>query len=328
MQTQHYDHYIAIDWSMSTMAVAKLTGVTEHLTVAEHPSSIEDLKAYLKSLKGSKILTVEESNYSQWFYVEVRDHVDQILVCDPYRNSLLSDGPKTDKIDATKLVRLLKAGLLKEVFHTTDQIIYLRKLVSHYQDVVRAGVMIQNQRSALFRSYGLSHKQDKFKGNHVLEEFVVERLDAQIELYEKSKLEYEKKFKEAVRKFPKAKLLKSIPGVGDIQAVALMAAIIDPRRFATLGHLYSYAGLIRHEKMSGGRSYGKRKPRYSRELKRIIKMITFIAIRGDNRVSKYYQHLLTKGVSSHNARHASSRKIAAFVYGVLKSERTLDSDKF
>lgn len=325
---QQYDHYIAVDWSMTTMAISKLTATAERMTTAEYPSSIEDLKVYLKSLKGSKILTIEESNNSQWIYVETREHVDRLLICDPYRNRLLSDGPKTDKIDATKLVRLLKADLLKEVFHTTDQIIYLRKLVSHYQDVIRAGVMVKNQRSAMFRSYGLNHKQDKFEGDHALEEFVVGRLDAQIELYEKSKDEYEKKFKEAVKQLPSAKRLKSIPGVGDIQAVALLASIIDPKRFPSLGHLYSYAGLIRHEKMSGGRSYGKRKPRYSRELKRVIKMVTFIAIRGDNKLSKYHQHLLGKGMAAHNARHAVSRKIAAYVYGVLKSERNLDSSKF
>jgi transposase len=325
---QLYDHYIAVDWSMTTMAISKLTAAAERMTTAEYPSSVEDLKIYLKSLKGTKILALEESNNSQWLYVEIREHVDKLVVCDPYRNHLLSDGPKTDKIDATKLVRLLRADLLKEVFHTTDQIIYLRKLVSHYQDVIRAGVMIKNQRSAIFRSYGLDHKQDTFNGNHELEEFVVARLDAQIELYEKSKDEYEKKFKEATKQLPAAKRLKSIPGVGDIQAIALLASIIDPKRFPSLGHLYSYAGLIRHEKVSGGRSYGKRKPRYSRELKRVIKMITFIAIRGDNKISKYHQHLLEKGLAPHNARHAVSRKIAAYVYGVLKSERTLDSSKF
>ena len=166
----NFDHYIAVDWSMTTMAIARMTGVAERLTVNEHPTSVEDFKVYLKSLKGSKILTFEESNNSQWLYVEVRDHVDQLLVCDPHRNRLLSDGPKNDKIDAEKLVRLLKGNLLKEVFHTTDQVIYLRKLVSHYQDVIRMGVMIKNQRSAMFRSYGLNHKKDIFEGDHCLED--------------------------------------------------------------------------------------------------------------------------------------------------------------
>lgn len=325
----NFDYCIAVDWSMTTMAIARLAGVSERLFVNEYPTSLDDFKIYLQSLKGTKVLTFEESNNSQWLYAELRELVDKLIVCDPHRNRLLSDGPKNDKIDAVKLVRLLKANMLKEVFHSTDHVIYMRKLVSHYQDVVRMGVMVKNQRSALFRSYGLNHKKDIFTGDHALEGFVVGRLDTQIELYEKSKKEYEMKFKEVARQLPATKLLKSIPGVGDIHAVELLAVIVDSKRFPSLGHLYSYAGLIRHEKMSGGRYYGSRKPRYSRELKRVIKMIAISALQGqDNKLVKYYKHLLEKGLAEHNARHAVSRKIAAYVFGILKSERKLDPAKY
>jgi transposase len=326
----NFDHYIAVDWSMATMAIARLTGVAERMSIVEQPTSMTELKMYLKSLKGSKILTIEESNHAQWFYVEISAHVDKLIICDPHRNHLLSDGPKNDKVDASKLVQLLKAGLLKEVFHSTDDIIYLRKLSSHYQDFVRAGVMAKNQRSALFRSYGLCHKQAKFNGNHAIEDFVLSRLDEQIALFEKSKEDYETKFKEVGKKIPSIKLLKSIPGVGDIHAVELLAQIVDVKRFSSIGHLYSYAGLIRHEKMSGGRHYGNRKPRYSRELKRVVKMIAYIAVvRGaENKLAEYYRHLLEKGMAEHDARHACSRKVIAYVYGILKTERKLDQSKF
>ena len=81
------------------------------------------------------------------------------MVCDPYRNHLLSDGPKNDRIDAEKLVKLLRAGLLKPVFHSGDALHSLRKIVSGYEDVVKAGVRQKNQRSALFRAVGLSKKE-------------------------------------------------------------------------------------------------------------------------------------------------------------------------
>lgn len=327
---QEYDHYIAVDWSIATMAIARLTGANSRLSMTEVPSSVSDLETYLKSLKGKKILTIEESNSSQWLYVELNKFVDKLLVCDPHRNRLLSDGPKTDKIDAKNLVHLLKSGLMKEVFHSAEEFIYLRKLVSHYQDLIRAGVMSKNQRSALFRSYGLCHKKDTFSGDHKVEEFVLIQLDQQIKVYEETKEKYEAKFKEFAKKSKMAKLLKSIPGVGDIHAVELLACIVDVKRFPTLGHLYSYSGLIRHDKISGGRSYGSRKPRYSRDLHRVIKMITFSAIAkgGDNKLSNYNQYLLQKGMPAHNARHACSRKVAAYVYGILKSERKLDPAKF
>jgi len=110
----------------------------------------------LKNLKGAKILAIEETNTSQWLYTELMGYVNKILICDPHRNSLLNEGPKTDKIDAIKLVQLLKAGLMKEVFHSTDKFIYLRRIVSSYEDLIKAGVRVQNQRYALLRVCGKS----------------------------------------------------------------------------------------------------------------------------------------------------------------------------
>jgi len=54
------------------------------------------------------------------------DYVDYVLICDPYRNRLLSDGSKDDLHDAKNLCLLLKNGLLKEVFHTHNSLFELR----------------------------------------------------------------------------------------------------------------------------------------------------------------------------------------------------------
>ena len=60
------------------------------------------------------------------------------------RNRLLSEGVKTDRIDAEKLVQLLRARLLKEVFHSGHTFIYLRKVISGYEDTIKAGVRVKN----------------------------------------------------------------------------------------------------------------------------------------------------------------------------------------
>ena len=114
MEDTIYDHYIAIDWAIANMAIARMTKKSNKITAIDVPSDIANLQVYLKNLKGTKILTIEETTTSQWLYTELKDYVDRILICEPYRNRLLSEGPKTDKIDATKLVHLLKAGLMKE----------------------------------------------------------------------------------------------------------------------------------------------------------------------------------------------------------------------
>ena len=46
-----------------------------------------------------------------------RLHVAKIVVCDPRRNALLKEGNKSDRIDARKLAELLRANLLRSVYH-------------------------------------------------------------------------------------------------------------------------------------------------------------------------------------------------------------------
>lgn len=60
-----YDHYIAIDWSIKNMAIARMTQKSNKITAIDVPSDIVEPMVYLKSLKGSKILTIEETTTSQ-----------------------------------------------------------------------------------------------------------------------------------------------------------------------------------------------------------------------------------------------------------------------
>ncbi len=95
-----YDHYIAVDWAQSNMAIARMTTQSNNIKTIDTKADVSDLRVYLKNLKGKKILTIEETTTSQWLYSELRGDVDKLLICEPRRNRLLSEGAKTDRIDA------------------------------------------------------------------------------------------------------------------------------------------------------------------------------------------------------------------------------------
>ena len=324
-----YDHYVAIDWSINNMAIARMTKKSNNIKVVDVPSDVIELRIYLNNLRGSKALTVEETTTSQWLYTELKDHVDKILICDPYRNSLLKEGPKTDKIDAAKLVQLLKAGLIKEVYHSTDKFLYLRRTVSGYEDLVKAGVRLKNQRYALLRMCGKKGTEEKeVQLDKPEEQYVLACLNRQIEAYEKEKKGYEKEFGRLARKYPEIRHQQSIPGIGLINAVKIVARIVTPYRFADKGHFLSYAGLIKHDKISGGRSYGKKNPRYCKMMKGIYKSGALAAIGGNNLINDYYEYLIReKGYPEYNARHKSCRKLAIISFGVFKSGKKYSTYK-
>jgi len=311
-----FEHYIAVDWSLRTMAIARMTQKSLSPKVIEQPSNVQVLKAYLQVLRGRTILTIEETTSAQWLYAELHNSVDRIVVCDPYRNRLLSDGPKTDKIDARKLCVLLRAGLLKEVYHTLDKEYRLRHLVSAYGDVIKAGVRLQNQRAAFYRGEGI--RQNVPLSDPTLR-FVVDHIDAGLEWYKQTVAVYETQFENLRRRDIRIRRQTKIPGIGLKGAVKIVASVLNAHRFADKGHYLSYCGLANHPKTSGGRSYGYRKPRFDHGLKEVYKTAAMAVIQGKNPLREYYEHLRTKGIAEHNARHALARKIASISYGILKN---------
>jgi transposase len=81
--------------------------------------------------------------------------VKEVIVCDPRRNKLLGEGSKADKPDARKLAELLRAGLLRPVYHGHEATRELKELVRGYEtlsaDVQRMMVRIK----AIYRAHGI-----------------------------------------------------------------------------------------------------------------------------------------------------------------------------
>lgn len=317
-----YDHYVAIDWSIKNMAIARMTAKSNKITVIDVDACVTEVQVYLKNLKGAKILTIEETTTAQWLYTELKDYVDKILICDSSRNRLLSEGPKTDKIDATKLVQLLRANLMKEVYHSGDHFLELRKLVSDYEDLVKSGVRLKNQRYSLLRACGLTGEEKKGKIELLKssDQIVLDSVERQIDVYKQEKQGYENEFNDLAKKYPEIQHQKSLPGIGLIGAVRIVSRIVSPQRFANVGHFLSYAGLVKLEKKSGMVVYGRKNSRYCREMKTVYKIGVMAAIGNNNEINNCYEYLVQKkGYASFNARHKACRRLATLSYGVFKS---------
>lgn len=315
-----YKHYLAIDWSIEDVYIARMLAQGEKIETKKFDSDIKQIKKYLMSIKGSKILTIEETTSSHWLYVELLDCVDKILICDPYRNKLLSEGAKNDKIDARKLCLLLRGGLLKEVYHSLNEDYKIRKLVSAYEDLVKAGVRVKNQKSALYRAEGLRYKKDKINKKDKLILFIEEQQNASIKLYMEEKKKYESKFEEIKKGNATIKLLCGVPGIGTILSMRIYSKVIDANRFENKYKFWGMCGLVNHQRESGGRNYGKKKPRYSRTLKSVFKTAAIAAIGGNNDVREYYDHLLKAGYTISEARNQIARYIAKVCYAVMKNK--------
>ena len=315
---QTYRNYIALDWSKDIAAVASMRDSASSPVKKHLPADIRSLKAYLKSFKGSKILAIEETSTSHWLYVELFEWVDKILVCDPYRNHLLKEGPKTDKLDAEKLCILLRNNSLKEVYHTMDKAYEIRKLVSVYQDFVNASTRLKNQRSAIFRSEGKSAKEKECLNDSRIKEFITRKQVLTLEHHAEVKKEFEAMFKEIRKKNDIVKLLTSITGIADINAVKLYSVVIDASRFETKYKYWAYCGLVKHLRQSGNVRYGMKTTRHNKTLKSVYRTAEIITLNGTNDIRQFYEFLLQSGIGIVNAKNAIARYIATSTLAMMK----------
>jgi len=315
-----YDYYIGLDYSQDGYSLARLTPRMKRPQYISGGPSVEDIKNRLSKLRGKKLMTIEETTSTHWLYVELKDYVDKIVVCDPYRNSLLSEGAKNDEIDAGKLSLLLRGGFLKEVYHSMDKSYEIRKLVSSYGDLIKAGVRVKNQQSSLYRSLGKSYKEkESLSGKTAIIDFIELHQKRAIRIYEEDKRKYVKYFERLRATIPEVENMCQVSGIDTIGAIKIYATVIDAERFANKNKYWGYCGLVNHQKQSGNRNYGKRKTRYSRLLKSVYKTAAIASIRGKSDIGEYYEYLLTeKNYTEDKARNAVARYIAKTTLAMMR----------
>ena len=280
---------------------------------------------FVRSVKGPKKLVFEEGVMSQYLYLLLKPEVVELVVCKPSEN----DGAKTDWVDAIENADLLRVGRLKSVFHTDDVLMNLRVLASGYRDVSSEITRTKNRYKAVYREIGLPTNTPSFYGSKEMlslldtdeRRFVATALFDQLGLLEKQRCEYIKQFSENARKYKPVKLLKSIPGIGVIQANKIVAIMLTPYRFPKKYNLFSYAKLSGHKKESDGKQYGKKRPRGQPILKDVFKTCALSSIRGNNAFRRRYEELRAEGKDDRKARAVVAKLIAATVLGVWKSQK-------
>jgi len=174
----------------------------------------------------------------------------------------------------------------------------------------------------MFRARGKKPSADSLPTRE--ENFVLEGLDELIAAHEQRRLKYEKELRRIARENLMAKNLTSLPGIGFINAVKIAASVIDPTRFGHKTGFLLYCGLQKYDVISGGKSYGKRSPKYSRKLKCVFKTAALVCTRTiESPLRSYYEELIKKGYPEYQARHALARRIAALALGVMKTGKPL-----
>lgn len=160
----------------------------------------------------------------------------------------------------------------------------------------------------------------------------VSRVKKQIALFDKQEQEIKAelsalvKQNEAVKK--KVELITSIPGVGILTAVTVLAETNGFELIRSKKQLTSYAGLDVKEKQSGTSVKGK--PRISKKgnkfLRKSMHMPALAAIRHDERCKAIFARLVAKHGIKMKAAVAVQRKLLELIYTIFKTEKKYDKE--
>lgn len=327
-----------VDGKRSNLAVERNGRIVQELCV---PTTIPALAAALDSIRRPRKLTFEEGPMAHWLARNLGRKVDELIVCDPRRNALISrDGDSDDRIDARKLAQLLRGGYLRGVYHSdNDRHVLLKQWVSLYCDRVKDAVRQINKIRALCYRHGLRPPRGAIRNPKARQAWLRDLgthpgvaqlamlflgLDAVAEQVVTSR----RTMTRLARPYPILQSWQELPGVGPVRAITLYAYLDTPWRFASNPHkLWKYCGVGLERSSSGKDRRGRMKIgqlqlawQVNKRLKSAVMGAAVSAVgQGENVFAEQYERLVRHGLTVNNALHTVARKMLSVMWGMWKT---------
>ena len=333
--------YVGMDVHKKSWSVTILTDEMEHRTFNQPPSP-ETLHRYLhKQFPGADYHSAYESGFSGFgHHRQLVELGINNLVINP------ADVPttgkekaiKTDKVDSRKIAKGLRSNSLKAIHVFTEAEQDLRSF-ARTRHIMQRDVRRSKQRIKMYLLYNtisIPIDLDNDSWSNAFEDwlkqvqFPTERAKRAFEFlldnyfFQKQQVRLiSKELRAYFRKHHKEPyyLLRSIPGIGPLSAIAIITELGDINRFANINKLSSYVGLMPLMSNSGETErIGRITYRCNTYLRTILVEASWQAVRKDPAMMMYYRKHATKG----NAKRAIVKvagKLLNRVRFVLKNKQ-------
>jgi len=328
-------YFIGLDAHCKSCELAVVTETGKVTKRLKCGTNIPNLVAFLNEVPRPRWLTFEEGALADWLARNLREHVDELIVCEPRRNRLIAhDGDKDDPLDAEKLAQLLRGGYLKEVHHPESlERSAFKQLVMLHHDRVRARVREGNRTLGYLRGHGVFARQpalckederaalyEKLPQNDIVRECLRVLLES-FDLLVEQENEVKRRLEKHARQEAVIKRWFELPGIGWIRAATLFVGLDTPWRFASKAALWRYLGIGLERRGSGS---GPMQVRVAQNANRLLKSAILGAAKSavaldDNCFADQHRKWVANGVSPRNARRNVARSQAAVMWGMWKS---------
>ena len=313
-----------------TVAVAKdLDG--NKLSEDKFENSKENFKVYLEKFprETTKIL-MESTCVWEYIFELIEELGYSAKLSNPVKTKAIAWARiKTDSVDASTLADLLRANLVAESYIPPKHIRQLREITRERRTFVKQTTQLKNKIHAILIKRGiklpyatlcksaLEWLLDKVELEDVLRHYI-----SLLEYHEQELGFIEDKIKNISYETKDAKLLMTIPGIGSIRAMEIVAEVGEIGRFESADKLCSYAGLVPSIKQSGNTlRFGKLIKQSSKILKSCLIEASWCAVRTkeENPLKLFYKKL-SKKKGKQKAICATARKMCCVVHAMLRKQ--------
>lgn len=265
-------NYCGLDVAMKSSYLYITDSEGRKLTAGEVATEKKALAARLKPyLRGGLSVAIEAGNQTAWIYDLLMGLGAQVTVVNPTQVKLIAESRcKTDKIDAKILCELLRLKGLPRPVHMPDKPARaLRGLLAARRQLVSARTKLCNVVRGMVRQEGIQLPAAAlssrvgwkrllargFEQPHLA--VVVAAYFESFKSLTASIAALNRELAERERQDTRAARLRTMPRVGRIAALTLLAAVDDVHRFDSSRKLVGYSGLAPTVRSSGERTeYG------------------------------------------------------------------------
>jgi transposase len=234
---------------------------------------------------------------------------------------------KNDFRDAETILDLLMRGQFPSIMPRREASREVLDLLHYRQTLVQKRTSIANQLQAFARGKGLAKfRMPAVKGRRKLVDAPVTDvetllLNSRLRLYDEITVQMkalEERLDQLAEKDERAKLLMTHPGVGVINALALVHTLGDVRRFRRKEEVVAFVGLDPLEKSSGEK---KRMGQISKHGSRLARHLLGQAAQAcrDQRIRTFYSQV-SRRRGRPKAKVAAARKLLVNCYVMLRDE--------
>jgi transposase len=326
-------YYTGIDLHKKTSFITTVNESGKVVFRRNFANQEEHILEYFVNLDGPTKIVIESMCSWYWLHDLLRAHNFNVVISNPLKTKAIASAKiKNDKVDSHMLAQLLRADLIATVHVCSLKTRKLKELLRHRQRLVRDATRMKNRiHMLLMKNNTAIPVSDLFgvKGMKYLKQIDLpiyhrQQLKSYLTLYDCLTQQIEpltKQIRDLANKNPMAQLLMTIPGIGPLTAMFIIAEIEDISRFPSHRNLASYAGLVPCLDASADKSRTGRITKQGSPYLRtaLVEAAQVIPRMKKTRLNVFFRKRIVRA-GYQKAIVATAHKILQVVYYVLKNQ--------